>query len=69
MKEIIKKNSITDILEALGEKPQADELYICISNENISENPFPYPFDTDSYNIMIILSGSAKSGSSFMKNV
>ncbi|OOV17595.1 AraC family transcriptional regulator [Flavobacterium sp. LM4] len=60
MKENIKKNSITDILEALGDKPQADELYIYISTESISENPFPYPFRTDSYSIMIILSGSAK---------
>lgn len=60
MKENIKKNSINDILEALGDTPQADELYIYISKENIHENPFPYPFRSDSYTILIILSGSAK---------
>ena len=60
MKENIKKNSITDILEALGDDPQAEGLHIYISKENITENPFPYPFRSDSYTIMIILSGSAK---------
>lgn len=60
MKENIKKNSITDILEALGDDPQAEGLHIYISKENIIENPFPYPFRSDSYTIMIILSGSAK---------
>lgn len=60
MKENIKKNSINDILEALGDTPQAEELHIYISKENISQNPFPYPFRSDSYTILIILSGSAK---------
>lgn len=60
MKEKIKKNSITDILEALGDKPQGEGLHIYISKEDITENPFPYPFRSDSYTIMIILSGSAK---------
>ena len=60
MKENIKRNSITDILEALGDDPQAEGLHIYISKEDITENPFPYPFRSDSYTIMIILSGSAK---------
>lgn len=60
MKENIKKNSITDILEALGDDPQAEGLHIYISKENITENPFPYPFRSDSYTIMLILSGSSK---------
>lgn len=60
MKENIKKNSINDILEALGDIPQAEGLHIYINKENIIENPFPYPFRSDSYTIMIILSGSSK---------
>lgn len=60
MKENIKKNSINDILEALGDTPQAEGLHIYMSKEDISENPFPYPFRSDSYTIMIILSGSSK---------
>lgn len=60
LKENIKRNSITDILEALGDTPQAEELHIYISKEDISENPFPYPFRSDGYTILIILSGSAK---------
>jgi len=60
LKEIIKRNSITDILEALGDTPQAEELHIYLSREGISENPFPYPFRSDSYTILIVLSGSAK---------
>lgn len=60
MKESIKKNSINDILEALGDTPQGEGLHIYISKEDVTENPFPYPFRSDSYTIMIILSGSSK---------
>lgn len=60
MKQSIKKNSINDILEALGDTPQSQGLHIYISKEDISESPFPYPFRSDSYTIMIILSGSSK---------
>ncbi|SCY75683.1 AraC-type DNA-binding protein [Flavobacterium anhuiense] len=60
MKQSIKRNSINDILEALGDTPQAEGLHIYISKEDITESPFPYPFRSDSYTIMIILSGRSK---------
>lgn len=60
LKQSIKKNSINDILEALGDTPQAEGLHIYISKEDITQSPFPYPFRSDSYTLMIILSGSSK---------
>lgn len=60
MKKSIKKNSINDILEVLGDTPQTEGLHIYISKEDIQESPFPYPFRLDSYTLMIVLSGSSK---------
>ncbi|MFC0777029.1 helix-turn-helix domain-containing protein [Flavobacterium sp. HJSW_4] len=60
MKHSIKKNSINDILEALGDTPQSEGLHVYMSKEDITQSPFSYPFRSDSYTIMIILSGSSK---------
>lgn len=60
MKHSIKKNSINDILEALGDTPQSEGLHVYMSKEDITQSPFAYPFRSDSYTIMIILSGSSK---------
>lgn len=59
-KNTIKKHSINDIVEALGDIPQSEGLYVYTSKEEIFENLFPYPFRSDSYTVLLVLSGCTK---------
>ncbi|MDQ6530971.1 helix-turn-helix domain-containing protein [Flavobacterium sp. LHD-85] len=56
----IKKHSINDLLEALGDVPQSDGLYVYVGKEGITHRPFPYPFRSDNYSVFLLVSGSIK---------
>jgi AraC-like DNA-binding protein len=53
----IKRHSINDTLKALGDIPQSEGLHIYLNKDEIFESPFPYPFRSESYTILLIVSG------------
>lgn len=55
----IRKLSISDILEILGDVPQSEGLHVYMGSA-ITEIPFPYPYRSDNYSILLILSGTVK---------
>lgn len=53
----IKRHSINDTLEALGDIPQSEGLHIYLNKEEFFESPFSYPFRSESYTILLVVSG------------
>lgn len=56
----IRKLSISDILEVLGDVPQSKGLHVYMGKSAITEIPFPYPYRSDNYSVLLILSGTLK---------
>lgn len=59
-KTSIRKLSISDILEVLGDVPQSEGLHVYMGKSAITEIPFPFPYRSDNYSVMLILSGTLK---------
>lgn len=55
--EHIKKHTISDIIEILGENPQYDGLHIHISKNKFKEIPISYPFKSDNFTLLCVGSG------------
>lgn len=53
----IKKHTISDIIEILGENPQYDGLHIHISKNKFKESPISYPFRSDNFTFICICNG------------
>ncbi|MBC8644279.1 hypothetical protein H9W95_10110 [Flavobacterium lindanitolerans] len=56
----IRKLSISDILEILGDVPQSEGLHVYMGKGAITTIPFPYPYRSDNFSVMLILSGTMK---------
>jgi AraC family transcriptional activator of pobA len=56
-KSTIKKHTIGDIIKILDEAPQPEGLHMYLNKEAIIENPFSYPFRSDNYGMLLVLSG------------
>lgn len=56
-KSTIKLHTISDILKILDEKPQSDGLHVYSNKDIITENPFSYPFRSDNFSVMLVVSG------------
>ncbi|MGX1023935.1 AraC family transcriptional activator of pobA [Psychroflexus sp. MBR-150] len=56
----IKKHTIYDIIEILGEKPQHEGLHIHTSKNKFKEVPLSYPFRFDNYAVLLVVSGKIK---------
>ncbi|NIJ46398.1 AraC-like DNA-binding protein [Wenyingzhuangia heitensis] len=57
-KSSIKNLTISQIVEILGEADQGDGLHVNISRDKFEEIPIKYPFRSDNFSIMLLLSGS-----------
>ncbi|WP_298367115.1 helix-turn-helix domain-containing protein [uncultured Lutibacter sp.] len=55
----IKKLTVNDFIEILGEEPQPEGLFVYISEKN-EEIPFTFPFKSPDYSLVHIISGSIK---------
>jgi len=53
----IKNLSISDLLQIMGDVPQSEHLYVYLDKEVIATNPIPYPFRSDNYSFLFVLSG------------
>lgn len=56
----IQSYSLKDILNALEQEEQAEELHISYDQKPIEKNPFPYPFRSENIGIMIVQEGKVK---------
>ncbi len=56
----IRKLSISQILEILGDAPQSEGLHVYMGKDAITTIPFPYPYRSDNFSVMLILSGAMK---------
>jgi len=56
----IKKHTISDIIKILGDSPQNDGLHIHISKNKFQDIPLSYPFRSDNYAFIMVVSGSFK---------
>lgn len=54
----IKKYTISDIIEILGDTHQADGLHIHISKNKFEKIPLTYPFRSDNYAFILVASGT-----------
>lgn len=59
-KNTIRKHTISDILNILGDSPQSDGLHVHLSKNEFTKIPFPYPFRSDDYVILLVMSGKLK---------
>ncbi|SDX23888.1 AraC-type DNA-binding protein [Lutibacter oricola] len=55
----IKKLTVNDFIEILGEEPQSEGLFVYISKNN-EEIPFTFPFKSPDYSILQIIKGTIK---------
>ena len=55
----IKKLSVNDFIEILGEEPQPEGLFVYISEKN-EGILFTFPFKSPDYNLLQIIKGSIK---------
>lgn len=53
----IKRHTISDIAELFDEAPQADGLHVYINKEVLTEIPLTYPFRSDNFSVLVIVSG------------
>ena len=56
----IKKHTISDIIEILGDSPQTDGLHVHLSKNKFEEIPLSYPFRADNYAFLLVVSGVLK---------
>jgi|TARA_R110001592_G_scaffold59814_4_gene181691 AraC-like DNA-binding protein len=56
----IKRHTINDIIEILGDTPQHEGLHIHTSKNKFKEIPLAYPFRSDNYAILLVVSGRLK---------
>lgn len=56
----IKNHTISDIIEILGDTNQADGLHVHLSKSKFDEIPLSYPFRSDNYAFLLVVSGSIK---------
>ncbi|AWM14110.1 hypothetical protein DI487_09765 [Flavobacterium sediminis] len=56
----IQQHSLKDVFSILGQEEQSSELHVSFDEEPITENPFPYPFRSDTIGIMLITKGKIK---------
>lgn len=56
-KSTIKKYTNSDILKILDEAPQSEGLHVYSNKDIITENPFSYPFRSDNFSVMLVVSG------------
>tara|TARA_R110000796_G_scaffold145175_2_gene261803 strand:+ start:1896 stop:2807 length:912 start_codon:yes stop_codon:yes gene_type:complete len=59
-KTSIKKHTISDIIEILGDSPQTDGLHVHLSKNKFEEIPLSYPFRADNYAFLLVVSGVLK---------
>ncbi|WP_437397775.1 helix-turn-helix domain-containing protein [Flagellimonas lutimaris] len=53
----IKRHSINDILKILEEPIQADGLNVIFSKKQFKKAPFTYPFRSDNFGLLVVVSG------------
>ena len=56
----IKKHTISDIIQILGDSHQAYGLHIHLSKNKFKKIPFSYPFRGDNYVFLLVLTGAIK---------
>lgn len=59
-KAYIKKHTISDIIEILGDTHQTDGLHVHLSKNKFEKIPLSYPFRSDNYAFLLVVSGTIK---------
>jgi len=57
---LIRKHTIDELIEIMGDKPQNDDLHVHISKNKYEEIPITYPFRTDEYCLLFVVEGEIK---------
>ncbi|WP_306349754.1 helix-turn-helix domain-containing protein [Flavobacterium sp. '19STA2R22 D10 B1'] len=58
--DTIKEHTIREMVNVLGDSPQSEQLHVYIDQKGTSEIPFAYPFRSNNYSVLLILSGTMK---------
>lgn len=56
----IKKHTIGELTEMIGDSLQSEELHIHFNEKGLTEIPILYPFRSNNYGILLLLSGDVK---------
>lgn len=59
-KSTIKKYTISDVLKILDEVPQSVGLHVYSNKDIITENPFSYPFRSDNFSVLLVVTGKLR---------
>ncbi|WP_291868274.1 helix-turn-helix domain-containing protein [Maribacter sp.] len=58
MKEdLIKRLSVSDFVEILGDDPQSEDLFVHFTKKPVSEIPITYPFRSNNYALIFVVAG------------
>ncbi|HBY66732.1 MAG TPA: hypothetical protein DEG69_02505 [Flavobacteriaceae bacterium] len=57
---LIRKHTINELIEIMGDNPQNDDLHVHISKNKYEEIPITYPFRTDDYSLIFVVKGEIK---------
>lgn len=57
---LIRKHTINELIDIMGDKPQNDDLHVHISKNKYEKIPITYPFRTDDYSLIFVVKGEIK---------